>query len=241
VPSVSRHRFGALLVLAAAGPLAGCSTTMQQAGRLRLDSARIRASERVTRITPSPDPVVTVTGVGAVSAAGRTAVLVSARNLTRRTVDDLPISVGFKRGRRLVYLNAAAGIAYFQTHLPAIAAGRTLTWVYLSRHRLPRGARLFAYVGRVAAPPAPAAGGLPMIRIVRNHGRATLTVRNESGIPQYQLPVYAYARRGGRYVAAAASSIAELGGQASRRLNLSLIGSAGQSGLEFEALPTILR
>ena len=65
-------------------------------------------------------------------------------------MSDLPISVGVRvNGKRPIYLNrqSPAELSYFAAHLPVVAAGGTLTWVYTTDRRLPGHARPFALVG----------------------------------------------------------------------------------------------
>ena len=66
-------------------------------------------------------------------------------------------------------------------------------------------------------------------------------VRNASDVPQYGLPVYAVVRRGGRYVAAGAATVDDLGSRGSARVALSLIGDRRGGAITYEALPTIFR
>jgi hypothetical protein len=245
----------ALLTLAAvaAGLLAGCSTTQQEAARLQLNSARIRASEDVTRVT-TPGEAVRVTRVAMVTAGGRTAFVVRVHNPDTRPVSDLPISVGVRRGNgRPVYVNLRSELefSYFDSHLPVVAAGRTLTWVYITAGRLPAGGRPFAIVGGTPSPPAPGVTP-PVIRAAARRPSASPTARaatsqltielhNTSTIPQYQLQVYAFAMRAGRYVAAGNLTVPHLGTETSRTLKLGLLGSLAHARLQVEALPTIFQ
>jgi len=248
VPSDSRriHRTaaaGAAAVLGA-GLLAGCATTQQKAARLRLNSARILASQNATRVTAAGGAVA-VTGIAVVGSRARTAFVVTVRNAGRRAISDLPISVGYRprpRGRPM-YLNAGSDLTYFDAHLPAVAAGGSLTWVWATGRRLPRGARPFALVGAGAAVPGSAVGSPPVIRtgvpVIRGAGLVTVAVRNLSGVPQYQLPVYAIAERAGRTVAAGVQTLPALDGGADQTVRLRLLGRPGQAPVRVEAPPTI--
>ncbi len=59
-------------------------------------------------------------------------------------------------------------------------------------------------------------------------------------MPQYQLQVYAYAKQGGRYVAAANATVLNLGAGSSESVHLDLVGSTAQQ-LHVQAIPTILQ
>jgi hypothetical protein len=232
---------GALVV---ALPLSGCTTTQHEAQRVQLESARQRAALASTRVTVS-NPVVTLTSISDVSARGRTAFVVTVRNRTRKGVTDLPISVGYVRpDGKSVYLNAGTNLNYFQAHLPAITAGGSLTWVYTVNRVLPPRTRPFARVGR--KPSAPARITETNVRIEVRHayvsGADTLTVRlaNPTSVPQFQLQVYAYIRRGDQFVAAGNATVWDLGAGSGQRVKLVLVGTAG-SGLRVKAVPTILQ
>ena len=248
-----------LAAAALAGGLAGCSTTMQEAARVQLNSARIRASELSTRVT-APSRALHVTRLAVISRGGATAFVVAVHNGSSRERGDLPISVGVRRAHSPpIYLNAQSGREdfYFDAHLPVVLPGRTLTWVYTVHRRLPSGGRPFAIVGRAPTPPAPAVDQLPVIRATslgsarppktdsRAHGqtraRLTVAVRNSSSVPQYQLPVYAVARKGGRYVAAGSLTIEQLDGQASQTVELGLVGTPVHARVQLEALATTLK
>jgi hypothetical protein len=248
----------AAAALAAAGVLASCSTTQQEAARLQLNSARIRAAEQPTRVTV-PGAAVRVTSVALVAAGGRTAFVVDVRNRSGRGLSDLPVSVGLRiRAGRRVYLNARSTLeySYFDAHLPMVPPHGTLTWVYTTDRRLPPHATPFAAVGAEPAPPVPGSSTPPLIRARalvapdapttgghRGGGTPELAIalQNRSGVPQYQLQVYAFAQRAGHYVAAGNRTILYLGGQASTTLRLGLLGSLDHARLRIEALPTILQ
>lgn len=233
---------GATLLLAI--PLAGCTTTQHEAQRLQLDAARQRAALKGTRVT-TQNATVRASSVSTLSVAGRTAFVVTVHNGGRHAVTDLPISVGFTRhGGAPVYLNATANPDYFQTHLPAIGAGRSLTWVYTANARLPEGARPFARVG--SKPSAPARLTETNVRIDLRYsyltgGRSvTVHLDNPTSVPQYQLQVYAYAGSNGRYRAAGNATVADLGAGSSQRITLNLTGAAA-GDLHVQAIPTILQ
>ncbi len=233
---------GMASVLAAAGPLAGCATTQQKAARLRLNDARILVSQTNTRVRGG-SPTIAIARLTLVTAGRRTAFVVTVRNPARHAVSDLPISVGYRVARRRpVYLNAGANSSYFAAHLPAIAAGHSLTWVYAGR-RLPTGARPFA---RVGAKPSVSVGKieqLPTIHAATVGGlrgdQLEVALRNISGIPQYQLPVYALLEHDGRTVAAGTASVGELAGGSTTTLRVRLLGRLTGASEALEAPPTI--
>src|SRR5439155_10091007 len=120
-----------------------------------------------------------------------------------------------------------------ETHVAAIGAGARATWVFTTRRRIPHR-RPFALVGDAARSPAT----LPRITVSPAPGGGAL-VRNPSAVPQYGLPVYALARRGGRFVAAGRATLTQLGSGRTATVGVPLIGERRGAPLELEALPTI--
>jgi hypothetical protein len=234
---------GVAAVVTAAGLLAGCVSTQDKAARLRINADRIRASQVDTRVTVA-NPEVTVTGVVVVAAGRQAAFVVTVRDDSDRPRSDLPISVGYRgHARGAVYLNADADLDYFSAHLPVIAAHRSLTWVSAPTHRLPRRVQPFAIVGVAPSVPGTTDGSPPALRVgagAVTDGRLTVRVRNLSGIPQYQLPVYAVAQRDGRTTAAGAASVKELDGGATQTLRLPLLGRIDRAPVQLETAATIL-
>jgi uncharacterized membrane protein len=232
------------VALAGAITLAGCTTTQHEAQREQLDSARQRAALESTRVVVA-STVVTPTSISEVTAPGKTALVVTVRNSGRKAVTDLPISVGYTApGGGSVYLNSVAGLNYFQAHLPAIRAGGSLTWVYTADRTIPAAARPFARIGSKRSAPALLTEPDVTIKVRYRYsaGLRALTVHlsNPTSVPQYQLQIYAYAKSGGQYVAAANATVLNLGAGSSESVRLGLVGAAPRQ-LHVQAIPTILQ
>lgn len=184
------------------------------------------------------------------------ALVVTLRNGGASTLTDVPIAVGMRAGGdRRTELNGGRGLAWFQTHVPAIGAGETTTWIYTTRRALPAG-RPYAVAGRASA-----AGSLPRIaatvqrapetsRAAAEHGHAAARQRtapaavrvalaNDSDVPQYGLQVYAVVRAGGRVVAAGATTVRHLGSRGRASARVALFGAPGGHTVRVHALPTI--
>lgn len=240
------------VVLAAGLAVSACSTTMDEAAREQLNSARIRVSQVPTRVTTNGH-LARVERLATVVTGTQTAYVVTVQNVSGRQLSDLPISVGYRHGRRRLYANLLAPqeFSYFDSHLPVIPRGAAVTWVYTSAHRLPRGSHPFAAIGGVPAPAAPVAPAVPVVRVRLLPGttagagtrvtRARLAVENLSAIPQLQLQVYAYARHGGRYLAAGNLTVPTLGGGAATTVSVPLAGRASRDQLQVQAIPTIVK
>ena len=233
-------------VVAAGIAVAGCATTQQEAVRLQLNGARIRASEHPTRVAVA-GRALRVTRVALVRGRSGSAIVVRLYNPGRRTVSDLPISVGVRKGaarERPLNVRSPLELSYFDAHVPVIAPGRTVTWVYTTTRRLPAGSRPYAIVGARPSVQAPRVSTAPVISAIAA-GKATatrvpVTLQNRSSIPQYQLQLYAVARHGRRYVAAGALTVPHLDGDGKHTVQLPLLGHPGQGRLRFEALPAMV-
>jgi hypothetical protein len=239
------------LLLIAGAAVSGCSTTQDEAARLQLNSARIRAAE-VRTVVHTAGARLRVGRLSVVSGSRGTAFVVQVRNPGDRAVADLPISVGVQESHRgRVYLNATSSqeLSYFSSHLPTVAAGHSLTWVYTTARRLGRPIRPFALVGETPAPVVTrAAEGTPPVIQVRDlsttpagdgGSRLLISLHNTSSVPQYQLPVYAIGVRGRRDVAAGELTVAHLGSHRTLSLTFSVIGSLAHVRLQLAAVPTI--
>lgn len=240
----SASHFSPIVLAGVMTVLAGCSTTQQTAARLRVNDARIRASELPTRAR-GRNPSVEVTEVSLVDGPAGSAIIVRLLNAAPTPVSDLRISVGVIYRHRLLYLNGAAGIDYFQTHLPAISGREKLTWVFSTPRRLAVAGRPFAVIGRSDAPPLSIPRRLPDL-VARPRGLAALrggelqvSVQNRSSVPQYQLPVYATASIDGHYVAAGEGTIGELDGGGVTNVQVRLTGAAEGAAISIQAPPTI--
>lgn len=220
-----------------AGGLSGCVSTQHKNARAKLVAARTVDGRRPLRITARSRDV-RVLGVQLVRAGRRGAVVVTLRNAGAQGVSDVPIAVGVRApGGRRVPLNGGHGLEWFQTHVPAIAAGARAVWVFVPRRTPPAG-RPWAVAGRgraVAVVPSVTA---------RVHGRAAhgavrVTLVNGSDIPQYGLQVYALARAHGRIVAAGVGSVRHLGSRGQAGAPVALVGTPGRHTIRIQASATI--
>ncbi|UUY05370.1 hypothetical protein LRS13_07565 [Svornostia abyssi] len=193
------------------------------------------------------NPDIAIDDVALVRDARSTAVVVELRSRAARPLTDVPISVGVRRGGRMVYLNAGRELGWFRTHVPAIPARGAATWVF----RVPPGRRTragdvpFARVGIPGAPVVSSASALPEIQAAPaggvTRGRARVAVENRSDIPQFGLQVYAYAREGGRYVTAGATTVKRLKRDERSVVQVPLTGRTQAGRLQIVAVPTIFQ
>ncbi len=222
--------------------LTGCVSTQRIAARARLVSARELTSQSATEVTQA-NPNVTIGRLTLIRTHTGTAIVASLRNNASSTLTDLPISVGVHtHGSHPIYLNRSANLDYFDSHVAAIAPHGVTTWVFTTRRRVPSG-RPFATVG-ISALHSSTGADLPQIDASMHTGRSApgtfaVLVSNRSGIPQYDLPVYAVAVRAGRDVGAGRADVTHLGTGATTTVSITLLGVSQRATLRLIALPTI--
>jgi hypothetical protein len=255
VPSASVI-FGllALASVLAAGAVSGCTTTQQTAERQRLQFERRDAGHRgidVKRV----DPQVQVVRSSIVRGTGGAAIAVTLRNTGDDPVNDLPLAVGVKTaGGATDYVNDEGRIPYFQAHAPALAPDEETTWVFTSQKPLPAGEPT-AKVGVPPAEPLTTASSVPEVDVERvtstgHNGKdkkspsqptVEAEVANHTGMPQYDLAVYAWAEKGGRYVAAGQGSLEDLSTDETATVRLKLVGETSGAQIHVAAPPTIFQ
>jgi hypothetical protein len=224
------------VVLVAA--VSGCATTQDSNKRISVRFDRTLASRKPLDLRgTAPDVKVIRTGV--VDGKNGSAIVVVLRNTGENPVNDLPIEVGPEGGKAL---NTAANVPYFQSHAPAIAPGDEVTWVYASKDPI-GSSQAFARVGAPSSPPLTTAGHVSELAASGKSGGASVKaeVTNDTGVPQYDLDVYAVARKGGRYVAAGRASLEHLGVSKTVRLTLPVTGDAKGTQIQVFAPQTLFQ
>jgi len=76
-------------------------------------------------------------------------------------------------------------------------------------------------------------------RVVK--GSAVAEVSNPTGVPQYKLEVYAWAQKGGRYVAAGHADLSFLNGGDTATVHVPLVGDPRGARIHVEAPPSIFQ
>jgi hypothetical protein len=223
--------------------LSGCADSTQlKNDRAELQAKRRVASREAQQVTrPSTD--VHVTDVALVRDSRSAAIVVDLRSSAARPLTDVPIAVGVVgAGGRRRPLNARPGLSWFQTHVPAIAAGGRATWVFRTRRSARTHGRPYATAGALPQPALSSANALPSIEASPAGGAgrtASARVENASDVPQSGLQVVAVERSAGRYVAAGRAALAALAPGASATVRVRLTGSPNGRAIRFLATPTI--
>jgi hypothetical protein len=228
---------GAATLMLLGAVLSGCATTQDANERASVQADRTLASREPLELR-GIDRHVQVVSTSVINGKDDSAIVVVLRNRGDQPVNDLPIEVGPEGGQPV---NTRANVPYFQSHAPAIGPGDDATWVYVSKEPLHSNAA-FARVGEPANPPTTAgqvskldAGGTARGASVQAE------VANDIGIPQYDLDVYAVARKGGRYVAAGRANVEHLGVSKTAHLTLPLIGDAKGAQVKVFAPQTLFQ
>jgi len=238
----------ALVLAIGGGSLSGCVSTQDKNARAKLVADRtIEGRKPLWLGGRSRD--VQVLHVDRVRGRHGGALVVTLRNRGASALTDVPIVVGVRgAGDRRQELNGGRGLAWFQTHLPAIGAGETTTWIYTTRRPLPSG-RPWALAGRASE-----AGALPRIAATVERAPAArraaarrrptpaavrVALANDSDVPQYGLQVYAVVRAHGRVVAAGTATVRHLGSRGHASARVALFGAPGRHAARVHALPTI--
>ena len=238
-------KFGAVAVLGIclAGTLAACDTTQNKAARLKIRNDRQLADTNPVKVT-TPAPGVEVLDTDVVNGKGG-AVAVTIQNASAEPVTDLPLVVSVRDGGKEVELNGKPK-SYYQAHAPALAPGAEGTWIFTSRDRIPDGA-VTARVGVAVNPPA-TADGIPNLTAeatpptpTKNGATIEVEVSNPESFPQYNVPVYAWAKSGDTYVAAGQALITDIHPGSSRSVQVKLIGDPGNNQVEIFAPATIFK
>jgi hypothetical protein len=243
VRSGKRMSLGLASAVVAIG-LAGCVTTQEKNSWLLLRNTRTLASEGSVRVG-AENASVRVRRVEVVRAPRSSAIVVSIANVGTRPLSDLPISVGVigAHGTR-TYLNARAGISYWDSHVSAIGPGATISWVLPYSGKGLTG-RPFALVGSSTQPPSTTVATLPRITVAQGTGQSAGSLRihllNYSTLPQYGLQIYAVALRHGTAVGAGRAAVNELNGSGKATVGLTLAGNYAGAQLQLYAPPTIFK
>jgi hypothetical protein len=224
---------------------AACATTQQKAAWLALRNDR--NADRKPIVVHRVDRQVKVVRASLVRGSGGAAVAVTLRNAGPDPVNDLPILVGVRSAAGgSEPLNSDGHVPYFQAHAPAIAPGQETTWVFTTKDTLATAGAPYARVGNPSPSPLTTASRVPALGVrTSSHsadkGTVRATVSNTTGLPQYDVAVYAWADKGGHLVAAGRGQIADLNAGDSSTVNVTLIGDPKDAKVHVAAPPTIFQ
>lgn len=225
--------------------LTGCETTMSKATRVRLQAKRIMEGRRKIEVTRT-DPRIKVTRTDVLSSDDGVVVAVGLRNRSKVALSGLPLAVWVRlAGGKRVQVNRRPG-SYARGHTPVLQPGESTTWVFNADDDLKKPRTASAQVGVQDRLLQPVPSQLPELSIDSEVARdgvsvAEVSVTNEESFPQFELPVYAWAERGGRYVAAGRRQITELEPGETDTVRITLIGDPRTAEVQVAAPPSIFK
>lgn len=229
---------GAATLVFVGAALSGCATTQDANKRASIQADRTLASRKALELHGT-DRDVQVVSTTVINGKEGSAVVAVLRNRGSRPVNDLPIEVGPEGGDPV---NARPNVPYFQSHAPAIPPGEEATWVYVSKDPLGSN-RAFVRVGAHPTPPLSTADHVSELDAGGQGDGSSVKadVTNDTGVPQYDLDVYAVARKGGRLVAAGRANLEHLGVTDRAHLTLPVIGDAKGARIQIFAPQTLFQ
>ncbi|HEY7961873.1 MAG TPA: hypothetical protein VID29_08130 [Solirubrobacteraceae bacterium] len=239
------------LALPLALALGGCASNQERSARLgalrrRELLAHPAAAQGGLTVTRQSREIQVVASAVVHDASG-TAVVVTLRNRSSRTLREAPIAIAVTgAGGSALYRNDAPGLDSTLVSVPVLARGARSVWVddQVQTAGTPTGvsARVGEPAGASVGEPASASGPVPALEV---HGVHTVeeaggsgvqgTVVNRSRVAQQKLVVFAVARRGGRVVAAGRAVLAEVPAGGSTPFQVFFIGDPRGAKLEVSA------
>lgn len=218
---------------------AGCQSTQSKSAELAKESGAIAQEEGLKIDRQSKE--VKVTSTELVSDPNGAAAIVEVENTSRKTLVDVPIAIGVRKGGKTVFANDAPGLEPSLVGISVLKPGESMAWV--NDQVFAAGPKLDVEVG---ATDAKAPAKLPQIDVgpPRVGGDPTSgfaiegKVTNRSDLLQRKLVLYAVARKGGKVVAAGRGQVERLKPHAAAGYQIFFIGNPEGAQVELAAPPT---
>jgi hypothetical protein len=234
-----------LVVALVAGPLTACESTQDKSRRLAAQGKGLLAEEGVAVAKRTRDVKVVSTDV--LTDENGTAAVVTLRNVSKRTLWHLPISIDVRGAAgRSVFRNDQPGLEPTLAHVPLLRPGQTFTWVndQVSSSGPAHSVRVKVGAGKSIE-------GARLPKLVLSGRRlqddpvsgvaAVGLAANRSKVELRKVVVFAIARRGGRVVAAGRGQIARLKPGKRVHFQAFFIGNPRGARIELSAPPPRLR
>jgi hypothetical protein len=235
----------ALLVLLVAAPAAGCESTQTKSAKLEANS-KGSLDEGNALVITKENPDVKVLSTSTLKDRNGEAVVVHLRNVGKRPLANLPISVKLAdRSGKAVYTNTQPGLETALAHVAFLQPGQELFWVNDQVVSTGRAAQAKTMVGDSK----PIDGTYPKLDIkgahLRNDPVSGISVAgrvvNHSQILQRRLPVFCVARKGDTIVAAGRAILEKVKAGKSAPFTVFFIGNPRGARLTVTPLPSTLK
>ncbi len=234
-----------LLVLLVAALATGCESTQSKSAKLEASSTGA-IDEGKGLVIKKQNPDVKVLATSTLKDKNGEAVVVRIRNVGRKSLADMPISVRLAdKAGKSVYTNTQAGLENALAHVAFLGPGQELFWVNDQVVSTGRPEQAKTMVGGAK----PVEGTPPKIEVQGVHleqdpvsgisvaGR----VFNHSDILQRRLPVFCVARKGDAVVAAGRAILEKVKPGKSAPFTVFFIGDPRDARLTLTPLPTSLK
>jgi hypothetical protein len=224
-------------------PAAGCESTQSKSARLKSNATELTAEKGV--VVKKQNPQVKVLSTATLKDQNGEAVVVEMRNVSRKPLTRLPVSVQLSDARgKSVYSNSAPGLETSLAQVAALPPGKEVFWVNDQVVSTGKAAKAKALVGTGGA----AGDALPRIELTEVHlendpvsgvsvtGRAV----NHSDLLQKKMPIFCVARRGDKIVAAGRAILEKLKPDKPTRFTVFFIGDPRGARLTLIPTPTVI-
>lgn len=222
--------------------LAGCESTQDKSAKIKREGVHKLAQAKGVRVTRESRDV-KVLGTQTLHDANGTAVVVTMRNVSKRALSDLPVSVKLTgAGGKPLYANDAPGLETSLVYASHLEPGQQLQWINDQVTAAGAVAKASALVGDGK----PAAGKAPPIQLtgarIETDPVSGIEARGKvrSPVEQRKLVIYAIAHRGAKVVAAGRAIIERLKAGKPAPFTIFFIGNPKGAQLTLSAPPTSL-
>lgn len=232
-----------LAIGALAASAAGCQSTQDKSKEIGAKGSNAFKQKGLTVTKSSTE--VTIASRTVLTDENGSAVVLELRNRTPKALAGVPVSINLENARgRSVFKNDAPGLEPSLVAAPLVAGGTTTLWVNDQVQADEPPKRVVAKVGAAK----PVTGDVPRLSIERlkleedpvDGILASGKIKNDSGVLQRKLVIYAVARKGGRIVAAGRAGVDRLKPGKKAGFAIFFIGNPKGAKLEVFAPPTVL-
>ena len=225
--------------------LAGCESTQSKSARLKAHS-KGALDEGKGVVVKKENPDVKVLATSTLKDKNGEAVVVRMRNVGKKPLANLPISVRLAdKSGKAVYTNTAPGLEAALAHVAFLHPGQELYWVNDQVVSNGRPAQAKTLVGGSK----PVTGQIPKVGVEGVHllddpvsGISALGhVRNQSQLLQRRLPVFCVARQGNAIVAAGRAILDKVKPGKKASFQVFFIGNPRGARVTCTPLPSTLK